>query len=215
MFYLHHTPWWLRALFPAGCTWQAPAAGGQVYLTFDDGPHPEATPLVLEALAAAGMQGTFFCIGKNVDRYPALYQRILAEGHAAGNHTMLHANGRHTATDDYLQQIAQAGQRIGSNLFRPPYGQLTRRQASALRQRWPQAECIMWSVLSGDFDERKTGAYCFAKVMRHLRPGGIVVFHDSAKALPRLREALPMTLQYLQAKGWTSAALPSVSVPLV
>ncbi|MCU0334975.1 MAG: polysaccharide deacetylase family protein [Chitinophagaceae bacterium] len=215
MWYLHHTPWWLRALFAAGCTWQAPAQGGQVYLTFDDGPHPEATPLVLEALAAAGMQGTFFCIGKNVDRYPELYNRILAEGHAVGNHTMLHANGRHTSVEDYLLQIAQAGQRIGSNLFRPPYGQISRRQVAALRSRWPQADIVMWSVLSGDFDERKSGTYCFAQVERHLQPGGIVVFHDSTKALPRLREALPMTLQYLQSKGWQSVAMPSVSVPLV
>jgi peptidoglycan-N-acetylglucosamine deacetylase len=208
MFYLHHTPWWLRRLFPKNVCWQGPVlAGSEVYLTFDDGPHPEATPFVLEQLARAGMKATFFCIGKNVEKYPELYQRILDEGHAVGNHTMHHVNGRQTAVDTYIDNIRQAGALVQSCLFRPPYGQITQQQAHALQTQMPHMQVVMWSVLSGDFDTRKTGERCAKMVERHTQPGSLIVFHDSTKAWSRLQVALPLTLQMLQQKGWRSMAL--------
>ncbi len=211
MFYLHHTPWWLRMLFPKGLQWQGPVLqGNEVYLTFDDGPHPEATPFVLDQLKAAGMHGTFFCIGKNVQLYPDIYQRILAEGHAVGNHTMHHLNGRKTTTSNYVADVDAAASVIDSQLFRPPYGQLTKDEATQICARYPDMSVLMWSVLTGDFDTAKNGQHCFAAVQKHTRPGSIIVFHDSAKAMPRLQEALPLTLSWLLEKGLHSKALPSV-----
>lgn len=211
MFYLHHTPWWLRMLFPKGLQWQGPVLQGhEVYLTFDDGPHPEATPFVLDQLKAAGMHGTFFCIGKNVLLYPDIYQRILAEGHAVGNHTMHHLNGRKATTSDYVADVDAAASVIDSQLFRPPYGQLTKDEATQIRARYPDMSVVMWSVLTGDFDTAKNGQHCFAAVQKHTRPGSIIVFHDSAKAMPCLQEALPLTLSWLHEKGLHSKALPSV-----
>ena len=188
--------------------WQGPAlTGKEVYLTFDDGPHPEATPFVLDELAKAGMKGTFFCIGKNVEKYPALYQRILAEGHSVGNHTMHHLNGRQTAVETYIDNIKQASAFVDSRFFRPPYGQITRKQAEALQTQVPGMEIVMWSVLSGDFDTRKTGESCAKMVERYTKPGSLIVYHDSAKAWDRLKVALPLTLQMLQRKGLRSVAL--------
>ena len=73
-----------------------------LYLTFDDGPHPEATPFVLDELKKYNAKATFFCIGKNVVAYPDIYKRILDEGHTVGNHTQNHLNGWKTKDDIYL-----------------------------------------------------------------------------------------------------------------
>ncbi len=208
MFYLHHTPWWLRALFPAGLQWEGPApAGREVYLTFDDGPHPVATPFVLDQLGKAGMQGTFFCIGKNVQAHPDIYQQLQAEGHAVGNHTMHHANAAKKKAAEWVDDISKASTLIQSHLFRPPYGQLPHRHARQLRQAFPDMKIVMWSMLTGDFDTGIAGERCFKAVERHVRPGSIIVFHDSAKAMDRLQVALPLTLQWLQEKGYRSLAL--------
>src|SRR5580692_6047300 len=100
MFYLVKTPWWLKKIYP-GLVWQVPGGEKVLYLTFDDGPHPEATPFVLDELKKYGARATFFCIGKNVQAYPPLYRRILVEGHRTGNHTQNHLNGWKTPDKKY------------------------------------------------------------------------------------------------------------------
>ena len=81
MFYLVKSPWWLRWLY-GNCIWEMPDDQQKVYLTFDDGPHPEITPFVLETLAKYNARGSFFCIGDNVRKYPQIFQQILEQGHA-------------------------------------------------------------------------------------------------------------------------------------
>jgi peptidoglycan/xylan/chitin deacetylase (PgdA/CDA1 family) len=198
------TPWWLRMWY-RNLLWQMPANKNTVYLTFDDGPHPEATPLVLATLAQFNAKATFFCIGKNVVEHSNIYQQIIEQGHTIGNHTQAHLNGFKTDTSTYLQGVVTAAQHIDSKLFRPPYGRITWAQARALRQM--NYRIVMWSLLSGDFDTHIDGEQCYRYVQQHLQPGSIVVFHDSAKALPRLRLALPKVLLYMQQMGWQSAAL--------
>ena len=85
-YYTIKTPWLLRKLY-SGCTWKIDSKEKVIYLTFDDGPHPEATPYVLQTLAEYNAKATFFCIGKNVQQYPEIAKRILEEGHSVGNHT--------------------------------------------------------------------------------------------------------------------------------
>lgn len=172
----------------------------KIYLTFDDGPHPQATPFVLDQLAAYGAKASFFCIGKNVAAEPDIYQRIIAEGHTIGNHTQHHLNGWKTDDATYLQDITTAEQYISSNLFRPPYGRIKRSQIKALHQQ--QKKIIMWDVLSADFDTRLTGEACLAYVLYHTQPGSIVLFHDSAKAWDRMSVALPKVLEYFSEKGF-------------
>jgi peptidoglycan-N-acetylglucosamine deacetylase len=216
--YLIITPWWLRLLFP-GCTWQMPDKDKTVYLTFDDGPHPTATSFVLEQLQQYGAKATFFCIGKNVAEHPAIYQQLLAEGHTTGNHTMHHRNGWKTADAIYLNDIQEASKWIGSPLFRPPYGRIKWSQIRKVKSQKSKAKIeklqpptskspiIMWSVLSGDFDTDIDGEKCLQNVIRNVQPGSIIVFHDSAKAFPRLQYALPRVLQWLQANGYKMMAL--------
>ena len=175
-----------------------------LYLTFDDGPHPQITRFVLDSLKKAGAKATFFCIGKNVLLYPDVYRRIIAEGHAVGNHTHNHLKGSKTSTETYAADIKKAAHLIHSHLFRPPYGRITHRQAAAVPAAINRndAKIIMWDVLSADFDQKILPQKCFDYVLRHARPGSVIVFHDSEKAYVNMQYALPRVLQHFAAAGY-------------
>jgi peptidoglycan/xylan/chitin deacetylase (PgdA/CDA1 family) len=200
------TPWWLREIAYRKLTWRMPPeAEPSVYLTFDDGPHPKATPFVLDELAKHNAKATFFCIGKNVAEHPYIYARILDEGHTVANHTNNHLNGWRTNTEDYLNNIRTAAGRIDSKLFRPPYGKIKMAQATVLMQAgW---KICMWDVLSADFDLSATPEQCLGNVMRHVQPRSIVLFHDSEKAWPRMSYALPRFLKYCKEQNWKLKAI--------
>lgn len=202
--YLVRTPALVRWIWK-DCLWEMPKEMGKVYLTFDDGPHPEITGWVLDELARFGAKGTFFCIGDNVRKYPEMYRRILEEGHRVGNHTYHHLNGWKTADDAWFRDIREASALIDSNLFRPPYGRIRLRQVKALRAMGLQP--VMWTVLSGDFDRDLPKEGCAKNVLDFLRPGSIVVFHDSEKAEERLRYALPLVLEAIKQRGWIAEKL--------
>ncbi|MBN8855735.1 MAG: polysaccharide deacetylase family protein [Sphingobacteriales bacterium 50-39] len=210
MFYLVKTPWWLKKWYP-GLIWDIPPATDEkvLYLTFDDGPHPRATPFVLDTLRTYGAKATFFCIGKNVQEHPHLYRRILEEGHRTGNHTQHHVNGWKTRDKAYLDDVRQAARYIDSDLFRPPYGRISAFQASLLRKPPFEYKVIMWDVLSADFDRKLSPERCSRNVIRHAGPGSIVVWHDSEKAFPRLEAALPVVLGHFQERGYRFESLGS------
>jgi peptidoglycan/xylan/chitin deacetylase (PgdA/CDA1 family) len=201
MFYFAKTPWWLKKLY-GNCVWQMPGDEKIIYLSFDDGPHPQATPFVLDTLKRFDARATFFCIGKNVVEQPDIYQQLIAGGHAVGNHTHHHLNGWNTANDEYLQNIAVAGQHIATNLFRPPYGRATKAQLKLLAAAPYGLMPVMWTVLSGDFDVQLQPEKCLQQVLKNTQPGSIVVFHDSEKAYGRLVYTLPKMLEYFSARGY-------------
>ena len=207
--YLVKTPFWLRAFYPS-CTWKMPGTEKVIYLSFDDGPHPEATPFVLAELKKYNAKASFFCIGKNVAAHQNLYAQIIEQGHTVGNHTYDHVNGWKTNTADYIQNVELAGKLIESNLFRPPYGRITRSQIHKIKadKNLPQ-EIIMWDVLSGDFDLTLSAEACTKNVIQNTSAGSIVVFHDSAKALERLKMALPAMLAHFSNLGYSFKAIAS------
>jgi peptidoglycan/xylan/chitin deacetylase (PgdA/CDA1 family) len=207
MFYLVRSPWWLKKFY-SNLIWNIPAKDRVLYLTFDDGPHPVVTPFVLDQLKEYGAAATFFCIGKNVQEYPQIYRRVLMEGHRVGNHTHNHLNGWATDDQKYLGNIRDAAHLIDSNLFRPPYGRIGKFQSSLLRHDPFNYKIIMWEVLSADFDRSLNGETCIRNVIRHARPGSIVVFHDSEKAWDRLRIALPKVLEHFSNNGYRFAGVP-------
>ncbi len=206
--YLIKTPFWLRAIYP-NCTWKIPSKEKVIYLSFDDGPHPEATPFVLEELKKYNAKATFFCIGNNVLKHPNIYESILLAGHAVGNHTYDHLNGWKTDTNSYLENINDAASLIESNFFRPPYGRITKSQIKAIKQnKHLPNQIIMWDVLSGDFDLKLNGEDCARNVIKNVQPGSIIVFHDSQKAWDRLVVALPIVLQYFSNLGYKMELIP-------
>jgi peptidoglycan/xylan/chitin deacetylase (PgdA/CDA1 family) len=203
MTYFVRTPWLLRTFYPA-FEWEIPTKEKIIYLTFDDGPHPVATPFVLDLLKRHEAFATFFCIGKNVVQNPEIYLRILDEGHSVGNHTYHHFNGWKTTDEIYLKDIAEAAKYIDSALFRPPYGRIKKFQARHLINSMKVAHprIIMWSVLSADFDVTVSPSKCLQNVILHAGRGSIVVFHDSEKAFSRLEYSLPRVMDHFLEKGF-------------
>ncbi len=202
MFYLTKTPKWVGKLF-TGSIWNMPETEKSIYLTFDDGPHPDITPFVLELLDKYDAKATFFCIGKNVLENNNIYKRIIDEGHAVGNHTYDHLDGWKVDKDEYLLNVKKAAKQIQSRLFRPPYGRITMSQRKALTGIENPFKIIMWSVLSGDFDVRISPDQCCKYVLNNSRSGSVIVFHDSAKAFERMKCALPVVLEHFSEKGYS------------
>lgn len=206
MFYLVKTPPFIASWFK-NYTWNKPAGEKKLYLTFDDGPHPMATPFVLDTLQQFNARATFFCIGKNVIAYPEIYRRILDEGHAVGNHTQHHKNGWKVKDEEYLADVQVASEVIHSKWFRPPYGRITPFQAAQLRSRG--YEIVMWSVLSGDFDMKLPVQKCIENVILNSKDGSIIVFHDSEKSFSKLQEVLPTIMQHFSNAGFTFSSIHS------
>ncbi len=203
-YYNIKTPVWLPRFFPKELIWKMPDEEA-VYITFDDGPHETATPLVLDLLKEYDAKATFFCIGKNVAAHPQLFQRIVSEGHLVGNHSHDHLNGWKNTNESYLKNILKASRHIDNKIFRPPYGRIKISQSKRLLQRgWT---IYMWDVLSGDFDTSISPEECAENVLQHIEPGSIVVFHDSEKAFLRMKYALPHVLEYCKSKNWEMKTL--------
>lgn len=204
-FYLTKTSSLVKSMY-RDYWWQLPVERDTVYLTFDDGPHPEITPWVLDQLKEFDARATFFCLGKNVLTHPAIFQRIKDEGHAVGNHTQSHLNGWSFNNYKYARNVLEADQLIQSPLFRPPFGKIKRSQAKLLSGRF---HIVMWDVLPWDFKKNITPQRCLDNITGHTEPGSIVVLHDSDKAWRNLSFALPKALEYFREKGYTVAALPN------
>ncbi|HMJ48069.1 MAG TPA: polysaccharide deacetylase family protein [Ferruginibacter sp.] len=201
MFYFVKTPKWVRKLYGTGI-WEMASSPAAIYLTFDDGPHPVVTPFVLDELKKYGAKASFFCVGRNVQEYPAIYKRIIDEGHAVGNHTYNHLDGWKTHPAAYVADIEKAGEYIDSDLFRPPYGRITRTQQKNIAASRPSFKIIMWTVLSGDFDTQLSPEGCYKNVIENSKSGSVVVFHDSEKAKERMCYSLPLVLKHFTEKGF-------------
>ena len=203
--YTARTPYLVQAVFKQ-LVWNIPSENNTVYLTFDDGPTPHVTPWVLETLKEHKAKGTFFCVGKNVEQHPEIYQEILSQGHTVGNHTHHHLNGWKTNTRRYLLDIKKCSSLIHSRLFRPPYGRLRKVHYKEIKN---QYSVVMWDVLSGDFDKRISNEKCLKNVVTKVTSGSVVVFHDSLKAETKLRFVLPKVLTELSARGYEFSAIPN------
>ncbi len=163
-----------------------------IFLTFDDGPTPGITEWILSTLRKYNAKATFFVLGKNVEMYPDLYELILRDGHKVANHTYSHQKGWGMSLERYVEDVDFANDTINSDLFRPPYGQITTSQARHLAQRY---RLIMWSIISRDYNPRISKEKCFNNVAKDLSAGDIVVFHDSDKSFRNMSYALPRVLK--------------------
>ncbi|OAV43508.1 polysaccharide deacetylase family protein [Lewinella sp. 4G2] len=203
--YLVKTPRLVQKLLP-NFHWKVTSStdAPTIYLTFDDGPIPQITPWIVEQLAAFNAKATFFCVGNNVRKYPAIVEATLEAGHTIGNHTMHHLDGWQSDNMPYFHDVRHCAVQIKSSLFRPPYGRLKPSQAQFLQRHY---EIVMWDVLSGDFDPELTPEDCFQNVIRNAGPGSIALFHDSLKAEQNVRNILPRILAHYAALGYRFEAL--------
>ena len=206
----------IQWLIPS-CTWRREGQGKVIYLTFDDGPHPEITAWVMDELKKHQIKATFFCVGENLKKHTETAKQLLTEGHQIGNHTMHHIKGWKHKNDDYLRDIESCETEIRDiheqldiekaqpRLFRPPYGQIKPSQIKLLRNKG--YEIIQWSDLSCDYDKHLNCEKSLSALVKNAKPGSIVVFHDSKKAEHQLKQILPRYLEALLKEGFTFQTL--------
>ena len=213
------TNYFVKKIFP-NYVWDIPNNENKVFLTFDDGPIPEITEWTLEQLKKYDAKATFFCIGNNIEKHPDIFNNIITQGHAIGNHTFNHLNGWKNSTEDYIENVKLCQSQITNpkshpsdselaqqilNLFRPPYGKIKPSQSRILRKLG--YKIIMWDILSYDFDQTVTPEKCLDNVLKNVVKGSIIVFHDNVKAEQNLKYALPKTLAFLKEKGFVCAKI--------
>ena len=189
-------------------TWHFFSDKKEIFLTFDDGPTPEITEFVLTELKKYNAKATFFCIGKNIKNHPEIFNKIIADNHAIGNHTQNHIKGWEYTKNDYLENVIKVEETLKTcnfktlqlNLFRPPYGKIKKSQAKKILKRG--YKIIMWTVLSADFKTTISKEEYLQNVLKNTKNGSIIVFHDSVKAAERMKYALPKVLKEFSDKGF-------------
>lgn len=196
----HTLPSFLHFMIPS-LTWKVQTNDKVVFLTFDDGPHPEITPWVLQTLSAYNAKATFFCVGENVTKFPETYHAILTQGHATGNHTYNHLKGWITPNQQYYDNISRCATVVKSKLFRPPYGRIGPLQIKALQNQGYQI--VMWDILTRDYDAGVDVLQAIETTVKVAQKGSVIVFHDSERAKKQLQQILPEVLKQLSEKGFT------------
>lgn len=196
-------PRFLNGFFPSAI-WKGSAENNTIYLTFDDGPVPGVTPWVLDLLKREQIEACFFCVGENVRQYPDIYQRILDEGFQVGNHTYNHLQGIKTEDKLFIENIELAAQYIDSDFFRPPYGLMKKSQYELIAKDY---QVVMWDIISGDYRSELTPDKVEKNVLKTVRPGSVIVFHDSYKAEKNLKGSLPDIIRKLKEMGYSFGKL--------
>lgn len=187
-----------------------------VALTFDDGPHPEGTRAVLEALASRDVTATFFVVGEQVERYPSLTAEIVAAGHQLALHGYRHRNQMRLTpaqiADDLHKGVEVIGEICGNRprVYRPPYGIFTFAGLSATRR--AALEPVLWSSWGRDWRANTTAEEIAGLVSRGLGEGDVVLLHDAdwysaTGSHRRTAAALPLILDVLEERGLQSASL--------
>tara|TARA_Y100000385_G_scaffold189191_1_gene195480 strand:+ start:26 stop:631 length:606 start_codon:yes stop_codon:yes gene_type:complete len=167
-----------------------------VYLTFDDGPNSEATNWTLSFLKEHQIKATFFCVGNNILKESQIFEQIIKDGHAIGNHLMNHENGFKTKNKDYISSFEQTKKKVKTNLFRPPYGKIKPSQAKTILKK---DKIIMWTWLSYDYN-KNIDIQTIIKKAKKIKGGDILVFHDSEKSFERLKLILPQVVMLIKNK---------------
>lgn len=193
--------------------YHGPENSKRVALTFDDGPHPIYTPMVLDILKQRKVRATFFVIGSQAKRYPHLVQRIVDEGHVIANHSWQHPDLTRRSPEEVQRELAETNATIAKatgrlpTLMRPPYGSLNPQVQGQLEEMGFKA--ILWSVDTRDW-ERIPPAEIMTKVRMQTRPGGIILLHDGGGHREHTVRALPHIISYLEGQGYQLVTVPEL-----
>ena len=201
--YFVKTPKIARA-FNKKAIWSIPNNVKEIFLTFDDGPTPLITNHTLDILKKHNIKATFFCLGKQVEKNPEIFKKIIDEGHAVGNHSYSHLKGWTTKNEQYLEDVRKGEAIIKSNLFRPPYGKIKRSQVNLLN---PQTKIILWDVLPGDFSPKNNVEKIVSNTLNSVESGSIIVLHDNNKCGNKMLQALPIIIEKLKEKKYKFSAI--------
>lgn len=173
-------------------------ANQNVCLTFDDGPHPEITPWLLDELKSNNIKATFFWLGSQIEKHPELVKRAIDEGHLVGHHGFNHTSGKELSFEEFKTNLDQSIALVKSKFFRPPYGDLNQKQARYALQ---NGEIVMWSWMSYDFDSTISNMEILQKAKSQIQSRDILIFHENDKTIHRLKEIIPAIIQIIHDKG--------------
>jgi peptidoglycan-N-acetylglucosamine deacetylase len=193
-----------QLLFPS-LLWKIDSS--KIFLTFDDGPHPVATPAVLGILHEHNIKGTFFLSGRAVQKHQSLVKEIGTGNHSIGIHAFNHARSlafsKKRTMNEILQTeeaIMQAGAR-SMKIFRPPFGLFSWNTISAAKALG--YKLVMWTTLTGDFRGDWPDERVCSTALAKLSAGSILVFHDNELTKSRIRRVLPLIIARIQERGFT------------
>lgn len=187
----------IRFFFPS-IVWKKENTQNNIWLTFDDGPCPQVTPFILNTLREEDVKATFFLIGEQIDKYPALYKQIMEAGHMIGNHSYSHKNSWTSNSSNYLNDIEKCQKLMPHNkLFRPPYGKIRPLQIKYLKRKY---KIILWDILSWDFSASNSANDIKENVLANTVSGSIIVFHNNQQSFKKLKKILKGTIRGLKQK---------------
>ena len=182
----------------------------EVALTFDDGP-TELTPKFLDILKENNVKATFFCIGKQIEKYPETFQRIIADGHTIGNHTYSHSNNTgFLSSSKMIKEIEKCDEviskigNIKTDFYRPPFGVTNPNIAKAIKK--TQKKSIGWNVRSLDTvinDEKKI----YNRITKNLNKGSIILLHDTSE---KTYNVLVELLLFLEREKYSTFTMDSM-----
>lgn len=190
----------LSWLFPE-IVWTKDTESPNIFLSFDDGPHPKFTPQILDILKTYNSKATFFPIGEKVQRHPEIISRIFEEGHTIGIHSQTHHRLIFKSRARLIHELLEPQKIIKEiidwkpSLFRPPYGYFSPRLLKICRQL--KITVIMWTVMSYDFNPKTSAEQIIDKIIRQLSNGTIIVFHDGHTNSHRTVKILPPIIEEL------------------
>jgi len=172
-------------------------------LTFDDGPDPGVTPLVLDILEAHGVKAVFFCRGQLAEKHPGLISLIKSKGHIIGNHGYHHLDGWKTVTRVYLRNFSISAAFTSKSLLRPPYGRIRHTQYRELSENY---RIVFWDIMPYDFDSKMAGTKVLSILRKKIRPGSIIVMHDTIfSSVPSFLDEF---IDYARTSGYGFVTLP-------
>ncbi len=206
-FMMTHTGFLHRLLFPS-MLWRMP--GQNIYLTFDDGPHADATPVVLEKLRYHNVPATFFLSGKNISGLEHLVKEIHTQGHSIGIHAYHHTRALAFSKERTINEIRETEKLVSAivpvkcRLFRPPFGFFSWNTIRAVRALGYYL--VMWSVIPGDFRKRPVSGIV-STALRRLSGGSIIVLHDNHLTAESIGALLDELIPAIKNRGFTFGAI--------
>lgn len=193
--YLSRTPLALQYLFPK-IRWRLSDGEKGPLLTFDDGPNPNSTPVLLQALDDSNINAEFFVLGKNAEKWPQLVEDIRSRGHMVSSHGYKHIDGWKTSATKYIDNARKGCEICKSNRFRPPFGRLTPIQYHRLHN----LQIVMWSYMLGDFDKSRTVDNLANRLLNETKSNDIIVMHDSPEVVDKTVKLLAQWSHHLSAR---------------
>lgn len=197
------------------CLWRVRTGRKEIFFTFDDGPEPESTPLILDVLDKHSAKATFFLIGRKAQKYPELVKNILDRGHEIGNHSFDHRDPWKLSKEDLIASFERNQEILGRQLseargtsvsksivlsIRPPFGHLTKALQKWAKER--DSGTVMWDLDPCDYLDEADAIGIAKRIIDQARPGSIILMHDRADLVDKTSKALDEALATLGENGW-------------